>query len=67
MKERHPNAECLRALADGKQVVVRFPNGYSAPIEDRSTTVCISLFRPCSVPQSEGWTFHIEDAEVAAK
>lgn len=28
----HPNAEYLRALADGKRVVVKFPDGYSAPV-----------------------------------
>lgn len=59
----HPNAEYLRALADGKRVAVKFPDGYSAPVEDCSTTVFIALVRPGSVPQSGGWTFHIEEAE----
>ena len=60
----HPNAEYLRALADGQRVVVKFPDGYSAPVEDCSTTVIMALLSPhCQAPQAKHWTFHIEHTE----
>lgn len=60
----HPNAEYLRALADGKRVDVKFPDGYRVPLEDCSSTVQQALLRPGSVPQSGGWTFHIEQEQT---
>ncbi len=60
----HPNAEYLRALADGKRVVVLFEDDdFFYPLWDCSTTVLMSLFRPENLPMPRGWSFHIEHVE----
>jgi hypothetical protein len=60
----HPNAEYLRALADGKRVMVQF-RGFNEcdPLDLCSTTVHMSLLRPESVPQEHRWSFHIEQEQ----
>lgn len=64
----HPNAEYLRALADGKRVMVKF-KGFGAedrPLWGCSSTVIMSLVNPyCHVPQAKNWSFHIEQTEEA--
>ncbi len=63
----HPNAEYLRALADGKRVMVLFEDdGFSYPLWDCGSTVIMSLLHPrCQAPQSKDWSFHIEQTEEA--
>jgi hypothetical protein len=62
----HPNAEYLRALADGKRVMVFFhDNGCLYPLWDCSSTVIMSLLSPDGAPQSKYWSFHIEQTEEA--
>jgi len=58
----HPNAEYLRAMADGKRVMVDFMDlNPKVPFEDCSATVQMSLLYPRAVPQSWRWKFHIEE------
>ena len=60
----HPNAEFLRALADGKRVMVVYQSGGEYPLWECSTTVIMSLLHPhCQYPQAKHWTFHIEHME----
>lgn len=59
----HPNAEYLRALADGKRVMVQFGTHDCCPFEDCSTTVQMSLLRPGTTPQARWWSFHIEQED----
>lgn len=63
----HPNAEYLRALADGKRVCVLFRgDDFFYPLWDCSSTVVMSLLRPATMPQAKSWSFHIEQMEEAA-
>jgi len=57
----HPNAEYLRAMADGKRVMVTFSDGDCIPLDGCSSTVWLSLLHPQAVPQARFWTFHIEE------
>lgn len=62
----HPNAEYLRALADGKRICVLFKDyDFFYPLWDCSSTVILSLFSHSPVPQSKYWSFHIEQTEEA--
>lgn len=61
----HPHAEYLRALADGKRVMVDFMNCQPRiPFDDCSATVQMSLLYPKAFPQSWRWTFHIEQEQT---
>lgn len=64
----HPNAEYLRALADGKPVMVEFiadvdSTYHRVPLLGCSTTVIMSLLSPNGTPQAKHWSFHIEQTE----
>lgn len=62
----HPNAEYLRALADGKRVMVDFVDvDQLYPVWDCSTTVILSLLRPDAATRGRHWSFHIEQTEEA--
>lgn len=63
----HPNAEYLRALADGKRVMVKFVGDeFDEELQACSTTVIMSLIHPnCHYPQALPWSFHIEQTEEA--
>lgn len=62
----HPNAEYLRALADGKRVMVFFKGEEDPyPLSDCSTSVQLSLLSPHACPQYMFWSFHIEQTEKA--
>lgn len=57
----HPNAEALRAIADGKPVMVDFMDlRPPTPFSDCSATVQMSLLCPTSFPQGWRWRFVIE-------
>lgn len=58
---QHPNADLLRALADGKQVLVKFSdNGDEYPVLHCSEKVILSLVDPESAEQDHYWKFRIE-------
>lgn len=60
----HPNAEYLRALADGRQVLVKFSDdGTEYPVLLCSEKVVLSLIDPESAPQDHYWKFRIENTE----
>lgn len=57
----HPNADLLRALADGKQVLVQFSdNGDEYPVLHCSENVILSLIDPESAEPDNYWKFRIE-------
>lgn len=61
----HPNAEYLRAMADGQRVMVKYRSGNEYPLWECSTTVIMSLLHPhCQYPQDKNWTFHIEQEQT---
>ena len=58
----HPNAEILRGMADGHQVLVKPPyeQGF-IPLESASSTATHALFRPQTIVNPGIWLFKIKE------